>query len=613
MKLYTLLFILLFSINSFSQTNPVPAISIGEPVSPDTVITNTSNEETPAIQIITVGKNDENDEENTAPEDSVIESSDVENETPSEELSSPSISIIKNDEQDDNNIESSESEVNSEENKSTEEPEKPTISIIDNSEEIDDNSDDNGNLDEQNSESEENSDIPVEVIQESPKADNAIIDNSDSYSSEKLIENEDSSSNNSLYKPIISYGNGLFTYFGDVHDNYRKNPVVGRIGYHVGLSRNINDFLELNFSSIHGYLTGNERTDSRYINFQTEILSGGVSVYYNFKNLIKKPLPISPFIALGVEYFDYNSKGDLYDAQGNYYYYWSDGSLRNIDENSPQANNSVILNRDYSYETDLRDLDLDGLGKYQQLAVAIPIDIGFDFPVNKWLTLRFGNQIHFSFSDLIDNVNSKGEGIRQGGKSKDKFMYTYFTLRFNLFTGSSDSEEDENYNSEDFEGINGDEDADGVSDFDDLCPGTENGITVDNKGCPNDSDGDGIADHLDKEANTSKDAYYVDVNGVGKTEQDYENSISTDTIAVLAEDVYKYYPSLKKGTKQFESVFIMVPKKFRMFDINKDEYISPDELSKAIDLFFDFDSNLTIDDIYELNDFFFSQDFEDED
>ena len=201
---------------------------------------------TPAIQIITVGKNDENDEENTAPEDSVIESSDVENETPSEELSSPSISIIKNDEQDDNNIESSESEVNSEENKSTEEPEKPTISIIDNSEEIDDNSDDNGNLDEQNSESEENSDIPVEVIQESPKADNAIIDNSDSYSSEKLIENEDSSSNNSLYKPIISYGNGLFTYFGDVHDNYRKNPVVGRIGYHVGLSRNINDFLELN-------------------------------------------------------------------------------------------------------------------------------------------------------------------------------------------------------------------------------------------------------------------------------------------------------------------------------------------------------------------------------
>lgn len=581
MKLYILLFILLLSITTFSQTNPVPAITIGEPISsPDTVDTNTS-EESPAIQIITVGKSDDSDDEDTETEDSSIESSD--------------------------------SELNSEEINNTEEPEKPTISIIDNSEEIDNNSEEGNNLEEQNSNSEENSDLPIEVIPESPKTDNTIIDNSYSYTPEKLIEEEDSTNKSPYYKPIISYGNGLFTYFGDVHDNYRKNPVVGRIGYHVGLSRNINDFLELNFNAIHGYLTGNERSDDRYINFQTEILSGGVSVYYNFKNFIKKPLPISPFIALGAEYFDYNSKGDLYDAQGNYYYYWSDGSLRNIDEKSPNANNSVILNRDYNYETDLRDLDLDGLGKYQQLAVAIPIDIGFDFPVNKWLTLRFGNQIHFSFSDLIDNVNSKAEGIRQGDKKKDKFMYTYFTLRFNLFTGSYDSEEDDRYNSDDFEGINGDEDGDGVSDFDDMCPGTASGVTVDNKGCPKDSDEDGIPDYLDKEANTSKDAYYVDVNGIGKSEQDYENSISADTIAVLANDVYKYYPSLKKGVKQFTSVFIQVPKKFRMFDINKDEYISPDELSKAIDLFFDFDSNLTIDDIYELNDFFFSQDFEDED
>ena len=581
MKLYILLFILLFSINSFGQSNSIPSITIGEPVKPDTVNTDNENNDAPAIQIITVGKEDNSNEDtNTEPEDS----------------DKPTISIINTEDNTETDV-NKESEINtpsdtdvkSDESNDTD---KPSISII--------------NTDTQ---SEDINETPVnEGIKDEPKPEVPVNNYSQlptNYTEEKPKV--------SPYKPIISYGNGLFTYFGDVNDNYRKNPVVGRIGYHVGLSRNINDFLDLNFTSIHGYLTGNERTDERYINFQTEILSGGVSVYYNFSNFIKKPLPISPFISLGVEYFDYNSKGDLYDAQGNYYYYWSDGSLRNIPENSPQSSNSVILNRDYNYETDLRDLNLDGLGKYQQVAVAIPIDIGFDFPVNKWVTLRFGNQIHFSFSDLIDNVSSKSEGIRQGGKSKDKFMYTYFTLRFNLFTGFSDSEEeDSKYNKADFEGINGDEDSDGVSDFDDMCPGTGQGIVVDSKGCPKDSDGDGIPDYLDKEENTSKNAYYVDVNGIGKSEQDYENSISADTVAVLANDVYKYYPSLKKGTKQFESVFIMVPKKFRMFDINKDEYISPDELSKAIDLFFDFDSNLTIDDIYELNDFFFSQDFEDE-
>ena len=86
MKLYILLFILLLSITTFSQTNPVPAITIGEPVSPDTVITNTSkeentNEETttesedsdkPTISII---NSDENSETDTNKESEINKSS----------------------------------------------------------------------------------------------------------------------------------------------------------------------------------------------------------------------------------------------------------------------------------------------------------------------------------------------------------------------------------------------------------------------------------------------------------------------------------------------------------------------------------------------------------
>ena len=50
-----------------------------------------------------------------------------------------------------------------------------------------------------------------------------------------------------------------------------------------------------------------------------------------------------------------------------------------------------------------------------------------------------------------------------------------------------------------------------------------------------------------------------------------------------------------------------IPQKFSRVDKDGDGYISFDEILDEIDNFFDFNSNLTSDDIYELNNFFFSQ------
>lgn len=43
-----------------------------------------------------------------------------------------------------------------------------------------------------------------------------------------------------------------------------------------------------------------------------------------------------------------------------------------------------------------------------------------------------------------------------------------------------------------------DRDGDGVPDKSDRCPGTPQGVAVDNRGCPKDSDRDGVYDYLDK-------------------------------------------------------------------------------------------------------------------
>lgn len=57
-----------------------------------------------------------------------------------------------------------------------------------------------------------------------------------------------------------------------------------------------------------------------------------------------------------------------------------------------------------------------------------------------------------------------------------------------------------------------DEDADGVTDKADRCPGTPRGAVVDANGCPSDADGDGVFDGLDRCPNTPRGAK-VDAGG----------------------------------------------------------------------------------------------------
>jgi len=95
-------------------------------------------------------------------------------------------------------------------------------------------------------------------------------------------------------------------------------------------------------------------------------------------DLSEKLQTLQPHVSLGIEAYEFNSKYDMYDAYGNEYHYWSDGTIRNVEENSSQASQSVIIQRDYDYETDLREMDNDDLGKYPLFTFSIPVDLGVE-------------------------------------------------------------------------------------------------------------------------------------------------------------------------------------------------------------------------------------------
>lgn len=412
-----------------------------------------------------------------------------------------------------------------------------------------------------------------------------------------------------VYKPVIGFGRGIFTFFGDVKDNYNSNPLVGRHAWLASVSRTLNPYLKLNFGITYGKLTGNAFTPQKNINFLSEVLVGGISLSYNFHQLIKKPSRVMPFISLGIESFEFNSKADMYDANGNLYNYWSDGTIRNIPEIQGDEMNSVILQRDYKYETDLRDKNLDGLGKYPQIAFAFPIDLGFEFNFTDRVSMRIGTTYHFTFNNNVDNVSEKGEGSRKGNKSGDKFLVTYVTLHYDLFSPPKLSALEQHYTDVEFSSIDAeDEDGDGVVDLWDESPETPAGVSVDQKGRPHDKDNDGIPDYRDKEIESAKNAI-VDLDGVTYTEDGLITASQTPA-AVPTNRICDFYPSLCReggGIKKFKTFYLEIPEKFKPVDVNSDGYISVEELNIAVDKFFDFGTNLTIEDIYELNEFFFEQ------
>lgn len=428
-----------------------------------------------------------------------------------------------------------------------------------------------------------------------------------------FLNQEDSASANRAYMPVIGLGRGIFTFFGDVSDAHR-HVSIGRHGTKLNVSKQMNDFLILDYSIINGKITGNENGPDRNLNFQSEVLVGGVMAQYNFEHLFKKEevvledavkkTKIRPYIGLGIEAFEFNSKGDFKDADGNYYNYWSDGTIRNIPEDPSTVDQSIIIQRDYVYETDLREQNADGLGKYAQVAIAVPVEFGINVQVTRRVSFRTGMALHFALNDKVDNISKAGTGVRQGGKMTDNFMFTFVSLHLDLFSQPSIPEFMEHIDFLDISLFDfEDEDNDKIHDLVDDCAYTPAGIRVNIKGCPLDNDHDGIADDFDDELATAKGAI-VDLKGVTMTED-----VVLDTIAIPHDELCEWYPSLcmDSDVHSFKSFFVEIPEEWVPFDSNTDGYIDYEELKDVIDAWFDFKIEMTIDDVYRLNEFFFEQ------
>jgi hypothetical protein len=280
--------------------------------------------------------------------------------------------------------------------------------------------------------------------------------------------------------PRIGFSVGGFTGFTDIKSKDYKPGLNYKMAYQIYVDKPLLKPLSLGLNFITGKIYGSQTIQGYDINFQTTVFSQSLRLNYNFFPFIKTKAKnrFYPFVGLGIGMLAWRSKGDYKDQDGKFY--------SDYDSSQPVA-------KDHIFETDLRQANLDRFGKYPQVTLEIPVFLGLDIRIKKGLNARVNAEYHIGFSDMLDNVSSKGLGARQGKSGYDNLLAISAGVNYNLAYAEEDDSKPQ------------DLDLDGIVDSKDKCDNTPAGVRVDKKGCPVDDNNNGTADYLEEGTMANQD------------------------------------------------------------------------------------------------------------
>ena len=409
----------------------------------------------------------------------------------------------------------------------------------------------------------------------------------------------------------VSAGYGVLTFHGDVGGS----SLVGaysfiRNGFSLSAEKKLNRNFLVSLNLLKGKVARDDKAsdDLPKLNFESPITQVGLAGTWLLTGKKEKEHEVVPFFSAGLAFLSFDPHGDLQDKSGNPYYYWKDGSIRDLPERGINLFYAHTVSRDYVYETRLKDSTVN----YSRTTFAIPLTTGVKLKLTPIIDVNLALTYHYSFTDYLDNV-------KKGGN--DAYLFSSVSLTYHFIRLPKKQREEVSQLFVEIDKM--DSDGDGVPDADDLCPNTPKGIKVDGKGCPIDSDADGVPDYLDKEPH-SKGGLPVDVNGVELTKarmleiQKQMEGPAADRKDALSE-AFNKKPSAS-FMKEVEAMEMekrknpsnkpsanSIPYDLRVADWNKDGFITSDEIAKTIDAFFDGSITFNAEQIHRLIDYFFEQ------
>ena len=255
------------------------------------------------------------------------------------------------------------------------------------------------------------------------------------------VSNAQTGSEQSL-APVISGGLGVLGFSGNVGKAQQLGIYSSsRFGYNLGIEELVGGGYGIGLDFLGGQLAKSEQSPSANGNFQSSLINIGLNLNYHFDNnsILDESSPIAPYVSLGFSFLSFNSSSDMIAANGEKYYYWNDGSVRDQAQNASDALSAQILPMDHKYETDLHALALANEGlNYSQTSFAIPLGLGIAFKLTPECSIDLKATYFMTFTHYIDYIS--GSGISTS--SNDAYLYTNVSFHYNfgLTEGSSGKE-----------------------------------------------------------------------------------------------------------------------------------------------------------------------------
>ncbi len=412
---------------------------------------------------------------------------------------------------------------------------------------------------------------------------------------------------------------------GDISDNVSTFTYTNwRMGYNFRIEHRTWSALGFAINGLYGKVAENERSPARNLNFQSTIMQGEVDIMIYLDNnlIINRASRWSPYLFGGVGYMSFDPRTNLTNADKKPYYYWDDGTIRTEaeyitvngvqvkDENAighitPGTPEYNLTSLDDTYETKIDNTSDTESKKITKTGLTIPIGLGLRYKLSDKFDVCASGTYYMTMTDQLDGLKGKS--------GNDAFIYTSLSFAWNIGI-SSPKPAPSIYDDIDFDALdNEDDDGDGITNNEDWCAGTPSGVPVDANGCPYDNDHDGVADYKDDEPNSAAGAI-VDAKGVSIGEDSYDD-LGNDTLGTPRNLVLESHPKSKPervGTyfsfeKPGGAQGAAGISEFSEVDIDGDGFISPQEVTNAIDMFFDGKLDYSATKLHSLIDFFFDQ------
>jgi|GEM_PF-2595577 len=221
------------------------------------------------------------------------------------------------------------------------------------------------------------------------------------------------------YKWRIAPAYGVTHYYGDMSHKFVQMDNYD-MAYGVFIQRNMSAAWGARLNVMYGHVSGSDWQNpngdlydspeneniGRALNFRSEIRDANLSLIHHFDNdnfFLNNQIFMAPYLGIGIGVTNFIPRGDLFDANGDRYHYWTDNTVR--DQPQTTLGNGKIIKLDGEYESRLDLLETENETGYERTVINIPVTFGFKFRFGERFNLNLETSARYLLSDNFDDLS----------------------------------------------------------------------------------------------------------------------------------------------------------------------------------------------------------------